>query len=262
MAYNWDDGSDWSNADWGTADDSSVGTSAIEGTNSADNAWASWDNSDSTQESQSSGWDSWDNDSGDNSNSSQSSGWDDWDSPSPSNPNMQNSQQQDVSPQQNQTPVQFNFGYKTIGIICVVGFILLALIFSLLNKINVNKNVNQGNTQSTQVVQQQTQNQQTQSQSQQSSSVINGSALADNVNVDYSASIQQASGVVQSLSRIVQDGQLLYCISISIPYNNSTVVVRNYCTYSAYNSVRVGDMVNVTYQVVNGNLISVNEVTK
>lgn len=238
MSNSWDDGSDWNDADWGTTDDSSVGTPPIEGTN---DAWDSWENSDQ-----------------------QSNNFDDYGGQEQQNSwGNQNQQQVNMNQQsQNQTPVQFNFGYKMIGIICVVGFILLALIFSFFNKIKINKNTNQSGAQVSQVEQQQTQGQQNQSQEQQSSAVINGSALADNVNIDYSANIQQASGVVQSLSRIIQDGQLLYCISISIPYNNSTVIVKNYCTYNAYNSVQVGDMVNVTYQVVNGNLISVNEVTK
>ena len=321
MADGWnDEGSDWTDADWGEDDNLVAPVNSNSEEDDGYDAWNSigdsddgWNDTSQSDSSSSDDWndtpqrgssfsadawsdapsssDSWGDtsseDAWNDTPSSRSSSADSWGSTqqsrgtsnasedwgSASNQRGTQDDSWDTAPQpkqngnnaskgNNQQPIQFNFGHKTVGIICVVGFILLALILSFFSKIRLNKNTNQGSTQVSQTVQQDAQQQSQGQQAQGGSAVIDGSVLADNVNIDYSGSLQQASGVVQSLSRIVQDGQLLYCISISIPYNNGAITVRNYCTYSAYNSVQIGDMVNVQYQVVNGNIISVNEVTK
>lgn len=252
---NWDGNSDWG-FDEGTSDNG--GSLNDNWNNTSADAWDSWDNQNNMQGDMSNDFQGDMNgfDQGNMQDYNQGYAQDDMNG-------MQGYDQNGKNVNPNQAGMQLpqvNFGYKTIGAICVGVFILLALILSFFNKIKINKNDGGGQTQSNQQVTEQVQ-QQPQNM-QQSSAVMQGSELADNVNIDYSASINQVSGVVQGLSRITQDGQIIYCISISIPYNNGTVIVKNYCTYGAYSSVNVGDMVNVKYQVVNGGMISVNEVTK
>lgn len=203
----------------------------------------------------------------------------------------------DDVPELEQPSQGFNFGYKTVGVVVAVGLILIAFVILFLSKLDlVKKPVDtpqpvqvqqeqqqlqqqQEVQQETQVQQQETQieEQQQETQVQQSqiddiqndnqgyseSQVSNGLVnIPDSTSLDYSSNTTQAQGVVSSLSRYLQDGQVIYCVNLDISIGTSTTPVHYYCGYNVYKQISVGDILNVEYQQVSDNCFSVCTISK
>ena len=196
----------------------------------------------------------------------------------------------DDVPELEQPSQGFNFGYKTVGVVVAVGLILIAFVILFLSKLDlVKKPVDtpqpvqvqqeQQQLQQQQEVQQETQVQQQETQIEESqpqidntqngyqeyseSQVSNGLvSIPDSTSLDYSSNVTQAQGVVSSLSRYLQDGQVVYCVNLDISIGTSTTPVHYYCGYNVYKQISVGDILNVEYQQVSDNCFSVCTISK
>lgn len=182
-----------------------------------------------------------------------------------------------------ESPVQQNnshvsLGYKTVGIVVAIILAVLALVILGLSNIRLVKKTD--NT--PKVHQEQTNNtqpQQTQPQKTQSTTVIeenetssssttqssSGTSLTDvpsSTYIDYSGKVISSQGVVQSLYRYLQDGQVIYCIDISITIGTTSTSVKYYCGYNVYKQVKIGDILTVDYQQVSDTCFSVCTISK
>lgn len=185
---------------------------------------------------------------------------------------------EEFCPELEQPSQGFNFGYKTVGVVVAVGLILIAFVILFLSKLDLVKKPadtsqsvqvqqEQQQLQQQQEIQQETQVQQqeTQVQEPQQSQAHNDSqfvSIPDSTSLDYSSSITQSQGVVSSLSRYLQDGQVIYCINLDISIGTSTTSVHYYCGYNVYKQISVGDILNVEYQQVSDNCFSVCTISK
>lgn len=192
---------------------------------------------------------------------------------------------EEFCPELEQPSQGFDFGYKTVGVVVAVGLILIAFVILFLSKLDLVKKPadtsqsvqvqqeqqqlqqqqeiqqepqvqQQEIQQETQVQQQETQVQETQQSDSQFVSI------PDSTSLDYSSSITQSQGVVSSLSRYLQDGQVIYCINLDISIGTSTTSVHYYCGYNVYKQISVGDILNVEYQQVSDNCFSVCTISK
>lgn len=117
--------------------------------------------------------------------------------------------------------------------------------------------------QETQVQQSQIDDTQSNYQGYSESQVSNGLvSIPDSTSLDYSSNVTQAQGVVSSLSRYLQDGQVVYCVNLDISIGTSTTPVHYYCGYNVYKQISVGDILNVEYQQVSDNCFSVCTISK
>jgi len=185
---------------------------------------------------------------------------------------------EEFCPELEQPSQGFNFGYKTVGVVVAVGLILIAFVILFLSKLDLVKKPadtsqsiqvqqEQQQLQQQQEIQQETQVQQqeTQVQEPQQSQAHNDSqfvSIPDSTSLDYSSSITQSQGVVSSLSRYLQDGQVIYCINLDISIGTSTTSVHYYCGYNVYKQISVGDILNVEYQQVSDSCFSVCTISK
>ena len=196
----------------------------------------------------------------------------------------------DDVPELEQPSQGFNFGYKTVGVVVAVGLILIAFVILFLSKLDlVKKPVDtpqpvqvqqeQQQLQQQQEVQQETQVQQQETQIEESQPQIDNTqngyqeysesssdnglvSIPDSTSLDYSSNVTQAQGVVSSLSRYLQDGQVIYCVNLDISIGTSTTPVHYYCGYNVYKQISVGDILNVEYQQVSDNCFSVCTISK
>lgn len=245
--------------------------------NNSDNVWGSSDSgqSDDIWGSSSQQNDVW------GSPSTQSD--DGWGSPSQPNDSSSNGKfadfggnseyQQDTQlTQQNTGEVQpsqgkkFNFGYKTVGLICGGIFLLVAIILIFINSIKVTPKDNQ---QPVQQPVQQTAQQPVQQGQQQSGNVqtqTNGNKnlipIPADTALNYSGEVLSASGVVSKKLSYLDDHQVIYCIEILINVGNTSFTADYYCNYAPYQQVGVGDLVTIKYQQVSDGFISISEIKK
>lgn len=181
---------------------------------------------------------------------------------------------EEFCPELEQPSQGFNFGYKTVGVVVAVGLILIAFVILFLSKLDLVKKP-ADTSQSVQVQQEQQQLQQQQEiqqepQVQQQETQVQETqqsdsqfvSIPDSTSLDYSSSITQSQGVVSSLSRYLQDGQVIYCINLDISIGTSTTSVHYYCGYNVYKQISVGDILNVEYQQVSDNCFSVCTISK
>lgn len=177
---------------------------------------------------------------------------------------------------------QTKFGYKTVGIIVSAVLVILALIILFFSKLRVvdksdsnpqlqsqiGTQVQGTQSQGTQVQGTQSQSQRqetTNSYSQQASANNNYTSLINiptSTKMDYSGNIIQSQGVVSSLSKYLQDGQVIYCVNLDIVMGTSKTVVHYYCGYNVFSQLSVGDVVNVDYQQVSDTCFSVCTISK
>lgn len=157
----------------------------------------------------------------------------------------------DTSPK---PPIQTNLGYKSVAIIIAVAFVVLALILAFVNGIRVKKkNV----AQSTQTASTTTQSSQTNTTT--GTTLI---AIPPSTDLDYTGNVYESSGTVTEKQKYLINNQVVYDLVIAINAGATTQRVDFYCTYSAFDSCNVGDLIQVKYQVVEEGYISVNEINK
>lgn len=179
------------------------------------------------------------------------------------------------SPELPQRPQQTSFGYKTVGIVVALGLVILALIVLGLSNIKLVKKTNENNQAQVQQEQQASNTgsnttvptstesaSNTESTNQQSSSTTSLINIPSNTYMDYSNKAIQAQGVVTSLSKYLQDGQVIYCINLDITMGTATNTVHYYCGYNVFKQVEVGDILNVEYQQVSETCYSVCTISK
>lgn len=168
-------------------------------------------------------------------------------------------------PDEPQEEKQVNLGYKSVGAILAVCFVLVAIILLFFSNIHIKKkdtSVQQGSQQtvqntvaSTEAVQQST----TQAVQQQTQSKgVSLTEVGSDIKMTYNENILETSGVITSKKIFLTGKQLVYCIDINVV----GTAVSYYCNYGSYTSVSVGDTVNVKYQLVDDDYISVFEIAR
>ena len=80
--------------------------------------------------------------------------------------------------------------------------------------------------------------------------------------MDYTGDVYEASGKVTAKTKYLDGHQVVYLLEISLVFGSTTETVDFWCSYSTWTAVRVGDVVQTTYQQVSDGYISLNSVTK
>lgn len=176
-----------------------------------------------------------------------------------------------------QSPEQHSsFGYKTVGIVVALALVVLAFVVLGISNIKLVKKTSSTGSQSqvqqtiaepqaTQVTKTEaTESETTNSQVYQSnnSSTSDLISIPDSTYMDYSSKVVLSQGVVQDLSKFLQNGQVIYCINIDISIGTTSTSVKYYCGYNVFNQVKVGDILTVEYQQVSKSCFSVCTITK
>lgn len=294
-APNIDQGDDWDN--WDATDSQSDIPQ-----DSGDDDWSNFGDEGQEQSQQEDGWDGWNEgqsqqdipQNGGFIGQTQED-WGSWDNQGGQNQTADNgfgdfeNQQNYNNPVQESVPKQFNFSTKTVALILAGILVVIALLFMGIDKIHIKKNTSSNSAQQQQQVQQQqpqqqqpqqqqpqqqpqqdsssTQTQQ-QEQSQQSSNVANDVGrvvlveIPSSTTMNYATDVLTANGTVVGKTKYVQGNQILYCVSITIAFADSSSTVNYYCNYASYNQVSKGDLVVVTYQQVEDSYISINSISK
>lgn len=167
-------------------------------------------------------------------------------------------------------PKQVKFGMKTVAFIILGLCVVVAVVFLSLDKIHLTPKPSGSNT-GQQTQQQQPVGDQGQGGGQQQGgggytspdvSSVTMVQIPETMRLDYSGDILTANGQIHNKLKYVQGHQVLYCLNIVVAFGNATQTVSFYCSYSAFNQVKEGDIVVITYQQVNENYISVHTVEK
>ena len=199
------------------------------------------------------------------------------------------SQQNYSNPVQESFPKQFNFSTKTVALILAGILVVVGLLFTGIDKIHIKKDTSSNKSQQQQQVQQQQPQQQQsqqqpqqqqpqqdssstqikqQEQSQQDNNTDNDAGrivlveIPSSTTMNYATDVLTANGTVIGKTKYVQGNQILYCVSITIAFADSSSTVNYYCNYASYNQVSKGDLVVVTYQQVEDSYISINSISK
>lgn len=167
--------------------------------------------------------------------------------------------QEEYQIQESSIPVQgTNFGYKTVGVVVALALVIIAFILLSLSSISLVKKEDNNNNRTTRV--------ETQTQSntkvQNNTSVTSLTNIPPSTYMDYSNPIVSSQGVVSKLSKYLQDGQVIYCIDLSISLGVSSTTVHYYCGYNTFSQVSVGDVLTVDYQQVSETCFSVCTISK
>lgn len=171
---------------------------------------------------------------------------------------------------QETAPVQINIGKKKVALVIAGVLVLLAVIVSIFGRMKVTKTSqvvvtpsveDSSNTDQTDVPVDNSDN------SSSNNVASDGSSrtlveLPSDTSLNYATDVENANGVVTSKTILAQGSQLLYCVKIRGTFGSSTQDVDYYCTYATYNSVKVNDLLAVTYQVVEDKYISINSIEK
>lgn len=166
----------------------------------------------------------------------------------------------------------FTLDYKTTGIIVASALVLIGFLMLIIGSIKVVKKDDTSNLQANRnQVEIQTQAQaeastQTQShsgvvQKQENTYSSSGTSsfvvIPDDMQINYNASIQTSQGTVSSLSRYLQNNQVVYCVEVNAVLGVSATSVKYYCGYNTYRQLNVGDSITVEYQQVSDTCFSV-----
>lgn len=143
---------------------------------------------------------------------------------------------------------------KTVGIIIAVALAVLALVLMGLSNLSFSKKSD--------VVEQSTEapNSPTEGVNTQRDSVSLQEVPSD-TQIDYSGDITDVNGTIISKKEYLLDGQVLYCLEISVGIQNEQSI-HYFCGYNVYDSVSVGDSVLVSYQQVSDTCYSINTISK
>lgn len=207
--------------------------------------------------------------------------WGSWDNQGSQNQTMSDgfgdfeNQQNYNNPVKESVPKQFNFSTKTVAFILAGILVVVALLFMGIDKIHIKKNTSSNQSkQQQQVQQQQPQQDSSSTQAQQQEQSQQNSNTADDVGrvvlveipssttMNYATDVLTANGTVVGKTKYVQGNQILYCVSITVAFADTSSTVNYYCNYASYNQVSKGDLVVVTYQQVEDSYISVNSISK
>lgn len=151
-------------------------------------------------------------------------------------------------------PIQTNLGYKSVAVIIAVAFVILALILAFVNGIRVKK---KNTAQATQTVA--TTEQSVKTDTTTGTTLI---TIPSSTDLDYTGDVYESSGTVTEKQKYLINNQVVYDLVITINAGATTQRVDFYCTYSAFDSCSVGDLIQVKYQVVEEGYISVSEINK
>lgn len=146
------------------------------------------------------------------------------------------------------------FSYKSVAVILAGAFIVVAILLTVFDNISISKNTKNKDSQE-QVGQTQ------EGGTSQTSSISLVDVPAD-TSVNYNSNVETQTVKVQNKVRYLQDGQLIHCIDLALNIGGTTKIVHYYCGYNVYNSVSIGESVNVEYQYVSETVISVVTISK
>ena len=178
---------------------------------------------------------------------------------------------------------------KTILSVLLFGIIILIGIFVLLNRVHINKKVNEvaekvvdaevavtspakGQTPK-EALEEVMNDDNTQEQTSQpadtstpltqtNDGAVTLMSIDANTPIDYSVPLLEASGIVSAKRRFLQGSQLVYCLDITIAVGSTQQTVCYYCNYASFNAVKEKEVVLVKYQQVSDSFISISEITR
>ena len=164
--------------------------------------------------------------------------------------------------------------YKKTGIILGIVLVLVAVLVFMISKIEVTpkkeqpkqsqssvstseiKNEGVTTTESLGTTTEETQ------QSVESESGLSFVKITAEDRLDYSGVEQTTTGVVKSKTCYLIGNQVTYALEIEATMGTETKIIHHFCTYTAYDSIAVGDMLSILYQQTTTNTFSVVSVSK
>ena len=152
-----------------------------------------------------------------------------------------------VVPESNIPKAPIKVGSKTVAIILACCFLVVALVLVIISNVGNKKPVQQP-------VQQQQQNNNT--------SGHNLIQIPNNISLDYSGKVYSTNASVRNKVKYKDGKQVVYCIELTANFGSTTETWNYYCSYNAYCSVKIGDVVFVDYQTPQEGYISIMSVSK
>lgn len=255
---------------WGSSSSNEFGSDFDDSNSngSTDNVFGNTDFGSSGEDSENSGWGSSSNNDFDDSVTSadfEDTDWGNIDEVPASNGSDSDFENEKVAP----VSANPNYGYKTIGMIIACALLVVAVVLVIVSKVNITrKDTGSGNaptSQSSQVSHDTKSNTSgTDSKEQQTTggSSLSLKIVPDSTSVDTSGEVMESEGTVTGLKRYLQDGQVIYCVDISMGVGMGTTVVHYYCGYNIFSELEVGNTLTVSYQKVSEECFSVNTISK
>ena len=152
---------------------------------------------------------------------------------------------------------RFNLSKIQVGFILFSGFIFLAILLLFVSHIHLkpknNDNIQQESTVSVE--------QPSDTQPSTLSSSLSLTEIPSSTQTNMSNDVIEAKGSVTGFNKYLLNKQIIYCINISVQTNAGNIDAKYFCTFSAYRSVNQGSSVNVKYQLVDDNYISITEMS-
>ena len=145
------------------------------------------------------------------------------------------------TPHQDAIPEPKQLGMKTVGLLIAGGLVLLALILMGISKISLKKT---GDSEVLNTAPQSTQEVDTGVNHPRGGIVLE--EIPGSTHVDYATQVLESTGTIKEKSRYLLDGQVIYCLEITIGMQNSQSI-HYYCGFNVFDSVSVGAAVTVSY---------------
>lgn len=173
--------------------------------------------------------------------------------------------------------------YKKTGIILGVVLVLLALAVFVISKIEITPKKEQSKQNQSSVVTTESskeQKEETTESKKQETTTVDTTTTTEQTEVvekedglslvkitaedklDYSGVQQTTTGVVKSKTCYLIGNQVTYALEIEATMGTESKIIQHFCTYTAYDSIEVGDMLSILYQQTTTNTFSVVSVSK
>lgn len=214
----------WDDADWGSPQDD-----------------FSWDSSGSGNTQNTTDWGT--NQESDNWNSTNTS--ESWDTQSQQE-YWENQESNSAVPESNIPKAPIKVGSKTVAIILACCFLVVALVLVVISNVGNKKPAQQP----------------VQQQQQSNTSGHSLIQIPNNIALDYSGKIYSTNASVRNKVKYKDGNQVVYCIELNANFGSTTEVWNYYCSYNAYCSVKIGDVVFVDYQTPQEGYVSIMSVSK
>lgn len=156
-------------------------------------------------------------------------------------------------------------GYKSVGLIISLCFIILAGVFMMLGRVRKKPNQVPVTPTSAPVASIQPTTVPIRPSDDVDNTVDEGdivlNKMPDSMSLNYNVEVLPHDGVVVSKDRYIQGSQIIYCLGIELDFAVVKQTVYFYCSYTAYNRTKMGERLNVKYQQPVDGYISISEVS-
>ncbi len=156
-------------------------------------------------------------------------------------------------------PREVNLSSKKAGVLLCVVLVILAFIIFAVSQIDFSKKSTPPPVNTKPVESVQPSNTPTQAPSIDLKNTL--TPIPNNLELDYTGEVYEAKGVVTSKSRYLNGTQVLHSVDITLTFGSNTEIVSYYTTIATYNSVNIGDSLNVSYQTPQDGYITLTNVT-